>query len=88
MIAIFVLLLALAGVIAAWAWGEVARQRRRVKALETALAAANRQAQRVRDAYARETKHLEALLAGTDDERFHTSLDILRELSRGAANSD
>ena len=85
---ILLLLLALAGLIAAWAWGEVVRQRRRVEALEKALKAANRQAERVRDAYARETKHLEALLVGNDDERFRTSLDILRELSRGAANSD
>lgn len=85
---VWILLLALAGVVAAWAWGEVARQRRRAKTAEAALVKKTRQIEKMQEAYRVETERLAELATGTDDERFDASLRILRELSRRSGTAD
>ena len=82
------LLFALASLIAAWALLELRTARQKTAKVEKALKAANKAAERLKNAYAQETRRLELLLVGNPDKRFNASLDILRELSRGANNSD
>ena len=82
------LLFALAVLVAVWALLELRTARQKTAKAERALKAAHKAAERMRDAYAQETRRLELLFAGSDDDRFRASLDILRTLSRGANGGD
>ena len=88
MTVILVLLLALAGIVAAWAWGEVARQKRRAVAAERLSAKLTKQMKGMQEAYKREADRLEEIWSGSADERFAASLAILRDLSRGPNGAD
>ena len=85
----FILLLALASLVAAWAWGEVARQRRRVEASEKALKENLRRMSIERKAYRDEKERLARLLESSSPaERARMATAILRELATGETNGD
>ena len=85
---ILILLTALGGLLAAWAWAEAARQRKRAKQAEAALKMQQRRLEKMQEAYRAEAERLAELARGSDAERFDASIRILRELSRHANNSD
>ena len=73
----------LAGSIAALVLALRSRQKaiRQAKAAEAKTIKIAREMSRMQEAYREETRKLLEMGIGTDDERFHASLDILHDLS-------
>lgn len=83
MTAALLVAIALGGIVSAWGWSRVRRQRRELAEAKRQVDAARKQMQKLQEAYKHEAERLEELARGSDADRFDASIRILRELSGG-----